>query len=206
MKLMGKRQVGEMQMSELVTALFLSELATYAVTDLDVPLAVGLLSVMIMICFEVIISFLAVKSPLFKKLFDVSPAILIRNGSVLERELMKNRITLDELFSMLRLNGYYDLNKVNFAILEPNGQLSVVPFEKDESPSKEEMKLPFEEKGFTVAVIDDGKINQKGLKAIGKDEKWVEKYLKQKKTKKEKVFLLISDYSGNLRMFPKEKG
>ena len=201
---MGKRQVGEMQMSELVTAFFLSELATYAVTDLDIPLATGLLSVVIMICFEVVISFLAVKSPLFKKLFDASPAILIRKGIVLEQELMKNRITLDELLSMLRLNGYYDITKVNFAILEPNGQLSVVPYEKDVPPSKEELHLPSCEIGFSVAVINDGKINPKALESIGKDLDWVEGYLKRKNREKESVFLLISDYNGTLRIFPKE--
>jgi len=155
MKLMGKRQIGEMQMSELVTAFFLSELATYTVTDSRIPLLYGIIPILLMICIEVIVSFFAIKNPLMKQIFDFTPSILIRNGEILQQELLKNRLTLDELFSLLRLNGYYDLKKVNFAMLEPNGQLSVIPFAREEAVAKGEIGIQSKDNGFSVAVIYD---------------------------------------------------
>ncbi len=205
MKLMGKRQIGEMQMTELITAFFLSEMATFTVTDEEIPLLFGLAPIILLICIEVIISFFAVKIPIMKRIFDFSPSILIDDGKILEKSLLNNRLTLDELLSLLRLNGYYDLKKVRFAILEPNGQLSVVPFANEEMLSRKDFNQSAEEIGFTVAIIDDGKINEKALKAIKKNEKWLEKTLKKMKILSPKeVFLLSSDFCGNTSLVLKE--
>jgi len=206
MKLMGKRQIGEMQMSELVTAFFLSELATYTVTDSRIPLLYGIIPILLMICIEVIVSFFAIKNPLMKQIFDFTPSILIRNGEILQQELLKNRLTLDELFSLLRLNGYYDLKKVNFAMLEPNGQLSVIPFAREEAVAKGEIGIQSKDNGFSVAVINDGVINSRALNAIGKSERWVRDILKKNKIQNEKdVFLLSSDFLGDVILISKDK-
>ncbi len=206
MKLMGKRQVGEMQMSELVTAFFLSELATFTVTDSDIPLLYGIIPILLLICMEVIISFFAIKNPLMKRLFDFSPGILIDRGRILEKELARNRVTIDELLSLLRQNGFFDLKKVNYAILEPNGQLSVIPFDRDDSVTKKDLGLTTtNEPCFTVAVIDDGKINQKALDAIGKNEVWVKKILEKHRIGRvQDVFLMASDFVGNVTMIKKD--
>ncbi len=193
-------------MSELVGAFFLSELATDAVTDSSKSLFFSLVPIALMILIEIAISLLAVKVPLMKRFFDFSPSVLVREGEILQKELLKNRLTLDELFSMLRISGYYDIEKVRFAILEPNGQLSVVPFAKHDSISCDDMNLSPEEKGFSVAVINDGKINRKGMDAIGQNEKWLRRILNQSKVASEKeVFLLVSDFNGNYKLFKKEK-
>ncbi len=206
MKMLGKRQIGEMQMSELVGAFFLSELATYSVTDTSKPFLYSIVPIAMMILIEIGISLLAVKSPLMKRFFDFSPSILVRDGEVLQKELLKNRLTLDELFSMLRIAGYYDLEKVRFAILEPNGQLSVIPYARFDSVCCDDLELSPVEKGFSVAVINDGKINYKGIGAIGKSEKWLKRILNQSKIASEKeVFLLISDFNGNYKLFKKDK-
>ena len=206
MKLMGKRQIGEMQMTELITAFFLSEMATYTVTDEEIPILFGLVPILILICIEVIISFLAVKIPIMKRIFDFSPSILIDEGKVLEKELLNNRLTLDELLSLLRLCGYYRMEQVRFAILEPNGQLSVVPFASEETITCSDLNLSKKENGFTVAVIDDGKINQKALQAIGKNKAWLFKKLKREKILDPKeVFLFASDFSENTKLIRKEQ-
>lgn len=205
MKLMGKRQIGEMQMSELVAAFFLSELATYTITDTDIPLYYGLVPIVVMILIEMLVSFLAVKNPIMKRLLDFSPSIMIREGKVLEKELLKNRLTLDELLSLLRLNGYYDISKVRYAILEPNGQLSVVPYVKHDAITADDLGREVSEVGFSVAIIDDGKINQKAMEAIGKNEKWLKRTLNRYGvTSEREVFLLSSDFLGNTKLVRKE--
>lgn len=206
MKILGKRQIGEMQMSELVAAFFLSELATFAATETRKPMYQGLVLIAVMILIEIVISVLALKFPFMKRFFDASPALLIRDGKILEKELRKNRMTLDELFSHLRLNGYYMLDSVRFAILEPNGQLSVIPYHRSEPPSFEELKIQTEEPGLTLVLIDDGVVDKKALTAIGKNEKWLKRELdKNKITKYKDVFIFTSDFAGNTNVLRKEK-
>ena len=204
LKLVGKRQIGEMQTSELVTAFFISELATYSVTNKNHPIFFGLIPIILIVAVELLISYTALKIPFIKRIFDFSPSILIRDGKISERELRKNRITLDELFSFLRLNGYYDLSKVRFAILEPNGQLSVVPYCKNDSVSPEDLNINVPENGFSVIIIDDGVLNTKALSAIGRDNKWLKRILNREKiVSLKEVFLLSSDYLGNVKIVKK---
>lgn len=201
MKLVGKRQIGEMQMSELVAAFFISELASCTVTNRKMPIYYGLVPILLIVIAEMVVSFMAVKFPAVKRLIDFSPSVLIRDGDVLEKELLKNRITLDELLSLLRLNGYYDLSKVRFAILEPNGQLSVVPYAKNDSVSPEDLNIQVAEIGLSLAIINDGVINEKALSAIGKNHKWVRRILNREGVSTEKeVFLLSADYAGNYKL------
>lgn len=205
MKLVGKRQIGEMQMSELVAAFFISELASFTVTNLKMPIYYGLLPILLIVIAEMTVSFLAVKIPIIKRMLDFSPSVLIRDGVVLERELLKNRITLDELLSLLRLNGYYDVSKVRFAILEPNGQLSVVPFAKYDSLSPDDIKIPVPEPGFSLAIINDGVVNKKALSSIGLSSKWLRRVLNKERIVSEKeVFLLTADFDGNYKLVKKE--
>lgn len=193
-------------MSELVTAFFLSELATNSISDSDSPLIVCMIQISILICLQVVISFLTIKIPIFKKCFDFSPSILICEGKVIAQELVKNRLTLDELLSLLRLAGYYKLSTVRFALLEPNGQLSVVPFGKDEPVVCSDLGLDGDTCGYSVAVVDDGKINKNALKVIGKDEKWLKQQLKSTGIETEKSLLLMtSDFNGKIMTFRKDK-
>jgi len=124
----------------------------------------------------------------------------------LKKELLKNRVTLDELLSMLRRSGFYDINTVRFAILEPNGQLSVVPFAEYDTPTLQDLSIQTEDLGYSVAVIDDGKVNEKALALIGKNRKWLQDELRKLKVKNEsEVFVLASNFKGELKFFPKEK-
>lgn len=202
MKLLGKRQAGEMQMTELVTAFFLSELATQAVIDSELGIWKALFLIVVLLLLELLISYLAIKLPLFKKLFDFSPSIIIAKGEIDRKALKKNRMTLDELLSLLRLGGFYDITKVNFAILEPNGSLSIVPFPSDENLTKADLQMPVDEGGYSVAVIDDGRINEKALRLIGRSRAWLyDELRKHKATSVKRVFLLQSDFLGRTRCY-----
>ena len=191
-------------MSELVAAFFLSELATAMLTDASVPFLRGIFSIALLIFLEFSVSACAIKIPLVKKMVDFKPDVLIRDGCVLEKKLLKNRITLDELLSMLRQCGYYDITTVRFAIIEPNGQLSVIPYEKYDVVIRNDLNLTVNEAGYTVAVIDDGVINDKALAVIGKSRRWLMDILRQNKiSKAEDVFFLASNFNGEVRVFPK---
>ena len=206
MRLLGKRQVGQMQMSELVTAFFLSELATCVITDDSIPVFWGIIPILAVVAVEVIISFLTVKSPFFKRIFDFSPTILIRDGEILQKTLRDSRMTLDELLSLLRLAGYWNLSDVRFAFLEPNGQLSVVPFAAKDTVKREDLSLEPEDGGYSVLVIDDGKKNKRALCALGQSEQWVNKQIKKEKGSSEKDFFFLScDLLGNIKSQKKKR-
>lgn len=206
MRFLGKRQIGQMQMSELVAAFFLSELATVVLTDESIPFLRGIFPIILLIALEVIVSFLAIKLPFMKKLVDFAPDFLIKDGKVLEKVMLKNRVTIDELLSYLRLNGYNDIRDVRFAILEPNGQLSVVPYAEHDVVTLRDMNLSGDEVGYSVAVIDDGKINEKALRLIGKTERWVKDELRKQKVQSvSEVFLLSANFKGETKLVVKEK-
>ncbi len=189
MKLMGKRQIGELQTSELVTTFFLSELATCAVTDDRVPLLFGLVPILALLSLEVVISYLSIKIPFFKRWFDHTPSILIRRGKLNTDELRKNRLSIDEFLSLLRLEGAADPARVRDVILEPNGKISVFFWSKDEPAG--------EDGGIAFAFVEDGKINKRALKVMKKDEAWLRRTLKEKGyPDPEKIFVYTRNDAG----------
>lgn len=183
-KFTGKRQVREMQMSELITALFLSELAVYPINDIDIPLSHGVIPVLALISIEVLISLGTVKVPFLRAIFDSKPGYLIKKGKLDIAELKKNRITIDELISELRLAGYPDMSEVYYAILEPSGKLSVIPNSQSRPITPQDHSMSPPEKGIVHTVISDGKINEKVLLGIGRDSRWLDKKLKENKIAK----------------------
>ncbi len=205
MKLMGKRQVGQLQMSELITALFLSELATYSVTDPDIPLLFGILPILVLICIEVILSFLSVQFQTVKRAFDFSPSALIANGTILQKELQNNRITLEELLSQLRLSGIFDPQTVEYAFLEPNGQFSILEKSKYLPSTKEDLNIKCEGSDFCTAVIVDGSFREKSVKEINRDKKWVLDQLKRRKIDFKSVFLATADHNGMRSIILKDR-
>lgn len=188
MRLSGKRQVGELQLSELVTAFLISEVASVSLYDNDVPIIYGLIPITVLIALEVIISFITTKSVTIKRLFEPSPTVLIANGKLNLTELRKQRLTADELISSLRLKDISDINDVSFCFLEHNGQISA--FTNDDL--------------LTLPVIVDKKIHGGHLSMLGRDEKWLKARLKEQKTSITEVFIAVSD--GNaLSIYAKEK-
>ena len=181
MKLLGKRQIGQMQQSEFVTALLISDLACSVVTDDDMPLSYGLLPVILMICFEVMISYGTVKIPFLKRIFDAPGVFLIRDGVLNQKEMMDNRVTIDELLGLLRLAGAPDIADVRDAVLEANGEMSVSL--ADSSPG-------------SFAVVEDGVINEKALDRIGRDKRWLNKTLTEKGKSAKDLFLVCASSKG----------
>ncbi len=185
LRLMGKRQIGELQTGELVVTLFLSETATHAVMDNTYPFIYCLFPPLLLICLEVILSFTATKIKSFKRLFDIPPSILIHNGKINIKELAKNRLTAEELLSQLRLSGYFEMSEISCAVLEPNGQISAKTFDSTDSSQSSDISR---------ALIIDGDINENALREIGRDKNWLKKLLKENNVPSERsIFLLTSN-------------
>ena len=137
---MGKRQVGELEPSELVLSLIIADLASVPMQDYGIPLLTGVVPILTLLSLTMILSVLTMKSVRFRALLCGRPSIVIQNGSLDQREMARNRLTLDELLEELRGKGYTDLSAVKYAILETNGQLSVLPYANQKPPAARDLK------------------------------------------------------------------
>lgn len=205
MRFMGKRQLGELELSELITALLLSEVASLPLTNRDLPLSHALLPILTLMSLEVILSGLILKWPFLKKLLSVRPAILIHHGKI-DRDAMRNiRISADELISQLRLKEVTDPADVEYAILEPNGQISVILAAAARPATTAELGLDPREMGIMHLVVADGEVNEKNLTMAGKNRRWLERYLAEQKISLDEVFLLLADDGGRVRLHTRKR-
>ena len=188
MRISGKRQLGELQLSELVTAFLISEVASAPITNTDLSIKKSIVAIALLVFLEVAVSYITTKSVFAKKLFEPSPTVLIYNGRLNVYELGKQRLTADELISSLRLKDISDINAVKYCFLEHNGQISAF---KNEDV-------------LTLPIVVDGQIQKKHLKTIGKNEGWVKNQLKNQNLTLNDVFIGVSD--GNaLTVFARKK-
>ena len=204
-RLMGKRQVGQMEPSEFVVTMLLADLCSIPMDDPSVPLYQGLLPMAAVLGTELVLSILSRDSILFRKLLCGKPVILIQNGKLLQKNLRKTRITPDELTGHLRIKDVLDITTVQYAILETNGELSVFLWPKHQPPSAQELGVQGDDQSLPVTIIEDGSLLEKNLPIAGKDKKWVERTLRKHKSTVEDTFLLTIDSSGKVIFIPKEK-
>ncbi len=203
MRIMGKRQIGELEISELVTAIFISELATSPITDTNIPLLHGIIPTLILLCLEIIMSFLAIKSNFFKNLLGKNPTFLIEKGIIDEKGLEKVRITINELMTELRLKDVADPTQVNYAILEPNGKISISLKAEYQNATPNDMGISIEEKGIHHLVVSDGAINYSALKACGKSKEWLKSRLSDRKLEAKEIFIMTVDDADNIFIMKK---
>ena len=204
-RLMGKRQVGELQLSELVTTFMLSELAVNPIQDTSIPIAYSLIPLLFLLAAEVITSFLITKSSFLKKIFSGNPSVIIKKGVLDMKELAKLRIGINELIGELRLKNISDISDVEYAILEQNGKLSVFPKSAKQTVSLEDLKIQKAESGIAHGVIIDGEVNESNLKSAGKSKAWVEDYLKKHRIGIKTVFLMTVDDQSQVNIIIKEE-
>ena len=203
-RIMGKRQLGELDVGELVITILLSEIAAYPITNVETPLLHTLVPIAVLAALEILSSILILKIPLFKSLLSSKPAVLISRG-VIDRNAMKNaRISLEELISQVRQNGIYDLCEVDYAILEENGKMSVIPKNANRQPDKADIGIACDDNGIMHIVISDGRINAHSLKLIGKDRVWLDKKLKNMKIDTRDVFCMTVNDSDDIFIQMKE--
>lgn len=205
-RIMGKRQVGELEPSELVMSLLLADLASVPMQDLGIPMISGVVPIITLLSLSTILSVLTVKSINLRVLLCGKPSIIIRNGVIDQREMSKNRITIDELLEELRGQGFNDISKLKYAVLETNGKISILPYANQVPPTAEMMNLTPEETGLPIVLISDGNLLRHNLKKRGIDEAWIEKFLKKQHCQSiSEVFMLTIDEDHNTYFTKKSK-
>lgn len=198
MRIMGKRQLGELDVGELVITILLSEIATTPITNPDRPLLHAIIPIATLAALEVLSSILILRVPLAKSILSSKPAVIISKGVINYKMMKKVRISLEELVSQLRQNGIYDICEVDYAILEENGKMSVIPKNAHRQPDKAELKMECHDNGIMHIVISDGCINAHSLNLLNKDRAWLEGKLKKQKVKIKDVFCMTVDDAGKI--------
>ena len=201
-RLMGKRQVGELEPTELVAAILISDLAAVPMQDIGIPLLSGVIPILTLLALELLSAELSLRSVRFREFLCGSPVLLIADGKLDQKAMRKNRLSLDELQEYLRKSGIPDVSQVQYAILETSGDLSAfvypqyAPVTQGSAGAKQEkLELP-------VPVISDGRLLSEHLQGLGLDEAWLEKALDG--TPRSQVFLLTATPSGKSHLIRKE--
>ena len=204
-RLMGKRQVGELEPSELVLSLLIADLASVPMQDLGAPLHTGIIPILTLLSLTTILSVLTMKSIRFRAILCGKPSIIIRNGKLEQEEMRRNRLTVDELLEELRCQGHPDISTVQYAILETNGQLSILPYAAQSPPSRQDLLIKSRDPGFPLVIISDGKVLEHNLFGRGYDRTWLDKQLhKAGCSRAKEIFLMTVDDSGNVFLSPRQ--
>ena len=204
-RLMGKRQVGELEPAELVLSLLIADLASVPMQDFRIPLLSGLLPILTLLSLSMIFSVLTMKSPRLRQLMCGRPSVIIENGRLDQREMVRNRLTVDELLEELRGQGCTDLSKVEYAILETSGRLSVLLFPDQKPPTAKQLSLPAEDGGLPLVLISDGAVQEQNLKLLGRDRLWLQEQLLARSCPSPRdVFLLLCDRNDSIYLSRKQ--
>lgn len=202
LRIMGKRQIGELQPSELVVAIMISDVATVPMQSLDIPLLSGIIPVLTLLLAEVITSYMSIKSNAMRKFFMGEPSVIIYNGVICEKELSRQRFNLSDLLEELRLLGCFDISDVLVAVLETSGKLSVIPKDDARAVTVRDLNLTnVRKEGLPYTVILDGKFNKYELRRSEKTEQQIIDEIKKRGAKGVKdVFIASIDAEGEMYM------
>lgn len=204
MRLMGKRQMGELEVSDLVTTLMVSEIAVTPIENTDIPVSYAVIPIITLLAIEVISSVVLIKVPALKSILSARPAILIRSGKIDQKELQKNRISLEELMCELRSAGCTNPTEVEYAILEKSGKLTVISKAQFSPPTAEMLGMMPQESGMLHLLVIDGKVCPNNLENSGKSRAWLDKKIIELGKPIESIYLLAVDDSNHLLYIRKD--
>lgn len=205
MRILGKRQIGELQPAELVVTILLSEILVIPMQDTSVALIDTLIPVFLIVGFEIIVSVISLKSVKFRSLIQGNSLIIIRNGILDQKQMKRLRFTIDDLLEALRKKDVFDISNVQYAIVETDGTLSVLLKSDYEAVKKKDIKIKAAESSFNSVVISDGKIIQSDFKECGMTPDKLNQILKKKKIDVKKVMLMTLDKDGKATIIDKDE-
>ena len=206
LRLMGKRQIGQLQPSELVVAIMISDLATTPMSDVSTPLLYGIVPIFTLVVCEMLLSFISLKSEWVRIVLNGKPQLLIKKGRLLRKELLSSRINTDDLMEELRKAGYFSLSDIDTVILETGGTISVIPKSDSSPPVNRDLSIKSTQQKIPYMFISDGKIRKSELARSGKNEVWLKKVLKENGLSDVKdVFILSEDGEGNIFVQKREE-
>ena len=203
-RLMGKRQVGQMEPSEFVVTMLIANLASIPMQDGAIPLYSGVVPILTILGVELLLSGLSLRSIRLRRLLCGKPVILIENGKILQENLRSTRVSLDELSGHLREKDVLDIRAVQFAILETNGNLSVFPYPEERPASAGDAGIRAREQFLPYTIISDGRLLADNLALAGKDESWLQRTLQSHDTTLEQTWLLTVDAGDHIAWYKKE--
>ena len=195
-RLMGKRQVGQMEPSEFVVTMLLANLASIPMEDLERPVWHGLLSMGLILLAERIVSWLCLKSISARRILCGKPVILIDNGKLLQENIRRTRVNLDELTGHLRELGILEVEKIQFAILETNGSITAFPYPQYRPADAGESGITAQKQELPYTIISDGRLLADNLKLLGRDRQWLDHYLGANRICQSDVLLLTVTVGG----------
>ena len=196
MRLMGKRQLGELELSELIVTFLLSEIASNPITNQEAKMLPTIIPIATLALLEIGTSYIMLKFPAAKRLLSSSPSVVVAKGVIDIKAMKKARISIDELLCQIRQNGIYDLQEVDYAILEENGKMSIIPKSINRQPDRHDLNIQCKDSGVMHVLISDKKPNSHTLKIIGKDEAWLERKVNKLGLSFSDIFCMTIDDAG----------
>ena len=203
-RFLGKRQIGQMEASEFVVAMLVADLAAIPMQDVAIPLYAGLVPIATVLGAELVLAGICLRSIRFRRLLCGKPVILIENGRILQNNLRRTRVTIDELMGHLREKDVLDVRTVQYAILETNGNLSVFPYPAEVAPSAKDLQIHPKDRYLPVTVISDGHLMEENLALTGRDGDWLKKTLGDYRATVAGTWLLTVDKQGHVLWLGKE--
>lgn len=195
LRLMGKRQLGELQPTELVIAILISNIASLPIEDPDIPMVIGAVPIFVLVGFEIFISNISLKSNKFSRFISGSPVVVISNGKIIQKSLHNLRFTIEDLIESLREQGIFYIEDVHFAIVETTGKISVLQKFEAQNTTPQMFNLTQESVNPPILIISDGKLIKTGLEKYNISNKWLNKTLKKEKLDVKSIFLMTVDSS-----------
>lgn len=205
LRMLGKRQIGELEPSELVVTIIISEVASLPIQDPNQPMITGIIVISLLLILEILLSFGAYKSPVIRKIFYGVPSVFYEKGKLNQKEMEKQRFNLNDLMSTMRNTGSTNLSEVEYIIMETNGNVSVIPKTQHQPITLSHLNIaPDSAVLVSYIIIENGKINLHNLKRLGYNENWLDKQLKARKIKNPRqIFCMTADSSGEIIIIKK---
>ena len=203
-RLMGKRQIGEMEPAEFVVTMLVANLAAIPMQDGGIPLLTGLIPILTVLGVELVLSFLMLRSGWLRRLFCGQPVLLIDEGKLLQGNLRLTRVTLEERLGKLREKDILDLSQVQYAILETDGEVSVFPYARFQPPCARDLGIQARENAMPMVVVEDGRLLEENLVKSGKTRQWVLETLAGHGSNLQSTLILTVDATGKSLFIGKE--
>lgn len=204
MRLMGKRQIGELQPTELVVTLLLSEIIAIPMQDNDISLVSAIVPVLVLVGFEILISVISLKSVKIRNLMQGNSIIIIRDGKLDLKKIKELRFTIDDILEALRQKDIFDISKVQYAVVETNGTISVMLKPQFEPVTREDLSVKTTDSGIPCAVIVDGRIIKTDFDSCNMTMEKLKKIIKKDKINVDKTLLMTIDKKGNKTVIGKD--
>ncbi len=202
-RLMGKRQLSELQPSELVITLIIADIASLPMENTDKPMISGIIPMLILVACEIIISVFMMKNSFFRKLICGSPVTIIENGKIKRENMASLRITTEDLYIQLRQQGIFSINDIEYCIVETNGKLSVLLKPEKRTPSAEDFNISIQDTGIEVVVINDGEFLESSMRINNTTKNDIEKILDKEKTRLSDIFIMTYNKNGDYNIVKK---